>query len=131
MNIRYFSSKKPFIHITGNAWNKIISVCKKQESPGFLFSALGGGCNGFNYNLNLINKNEFDNLLSTNKYLTVMEKANTHVIIEPLSDILLLGTTIDYITENFSENIYDSKFIFTPDEKFASSCGCGISFNPR
>ena len=43
----------------------------------------------------------------------------------------LLGTTIDYISEDYSKGQYESKFVFNVDKKFASSCGCGISFSPK
>ena len=45
--------------------------------------------------------------------------------------MFLIGTKIDYINENYSKNIFESKFIFTPDKNFATSCGCGVSFNPK
>ena len=45
--------------------------------------------------------------------------------------MFLLGTTIDYIYEDYDKGVFENKFIFLPDEKLATSCGCGISFNPR
>lgn len=124
---------KRLISITNNAWKKIISVTKKQRGEGFLFLAESGGCNGFNYKLNLIHKNELDDLLSKNKNFlpTIYEKENIKLIIDPLSEMFLVGTKIDYISEDYAENIFENKFIFTADKDVASSCGCGISFNPK
>ena len=30
--------------------------------------------------------------------------------------------------QDYTKNIYESKFVFTPDKKMATSCGCGVSF---
>ena len=43
----------------------------------------------------------------------------------------LIGTTIDYESEDFEKGRFESKFTFTPDKDFATSCGCGVSFNPK
>ena len=48
-----------------------------------------------------------------------------------MCEIYLIGTTIDYQFEDVKKGIYDSKFIFTPDKKIATSCGCGVSFSPK
>ena len=34
------------------------------------------------------------------------------VYIDPLSELHLLGTTIDYINQDYIKNIFESKFIF-------------------
>ena len=115
------------IIVTRNAWNKmrnILSKTKNQE--GFLFSAKGGGCNGFNFDLSLFNdKNIFDvepEILCDNE---------VKLYVDPISEMYLLGTTIDYISEDYSKGQYESKFVFNVDKKFASSCGCGVSFSPK
>ena len=41
----------------------------------------------------------------------------------------LLGTTIDYINEDYSKGLYESKFKFNINKDIMSSCGCGISFS--
>jgi len=45
-----------------------------------------------------------------------VSKKNIHVVMDPLSEFLLLGTTIDYTTTAF-----ENKFIFMPDKELASS----------
>ena len=52
-------------------------------------------------------------------------------MIEPKSEFLLFGTTIDYIFENHEKGIFESKFVYIPDKNLASLCGCGVSFNPK
>jgi Fe-S cluster assembly iron-binding protein IscA len=59
-------------------------------------------------------------------------KYKDHVLfVDPLSEMLLLGTTIDYVQEDYNQQIYESKFVFTPQKDLATSCGCGVSFSPR
>ena len=74
---------------------------------------------------------KFDNLTAEKPSPIVVTNSNTQVVIEPMSEMLLLGTSIDFIEENYSKNIFESKFIFTPKKDFATSCGCGISFSPK
>ena len=122
------------IIVTDNAWNKIIKICNTQQINKFLFSATSGGCNGFNYKLNLLNEEEYEKIYNTNfnKFKpTIIKKNNTEILIDPMSELLLFGTTIDYVNENYSKGIFENKFIFIPDKKLASSCGCGISFTPK
>ena len=126
--IRLFSTiKKAPITITDNAWNKMSEILKNNKNYSFLFSAKGGGCNGFNYNLESINKKEFDEM----RKMSMLENNSTKLIIDPMSEFLLLGTNIDYIKEDYSKNIFESKFIFTPQKNLASTCGCGVSFTPK
>ena len=47
---------KPIISITDNAWNKMKNISQTQNIKCFLFLAESGGCNGFNYKLELIEK---------------------------------------------------------------------------
>ena len=61
----------------------------------------------------------------------MLKNNNTKLLVDPVSEFLLLGTTIDYIKEDYENNIFESKFIFKPDKDLATTCGCGISFNPK
>ena len=123
------------ITITDNAWNKMNKIVKKKNDTNFLFSAIGGGCNGFNYNLKLIDNEKYQQLfesdISNNIKPSTIENDKTTVIIEPMSEIFLLGTTIDYISEDYDKGIFENKFIFIPDKNLASTCGCGVSFTPK
>jgi len=133
---RAFSTlqKTSLVIITDNAWDKMIKISEVQKMFRFIFSASSGGCNGYNYNLGLINDNEYDKLYNTqtkNIKLTIFKKGNNELIIDPVSEFLLLGTTIDYIPEDYSKSIFENKFVFMPNKTLASSCGCGISFTPK
>ena len=123
-------SKKNIINITKNAWIKMESII--QSSPnkeGFIFGVTSGGCNGFNFDLKLAEKNEMITL--KNKKSTCMQNNNVEIIIDPISEIHLLGTTVDYVKEDYSKGIFENKFVYNIDKKLASSCGCGVSFMPR
>ena len=132
-NIRCLSRKKEIITITDNAWYKIATILSqvnktKTSEPSMLFSINGGGCNGFKYDLNI------DTEINTDqdkyeKYMFI-ENNNNRVYIDPISELYIIGTTIDYIKEDFNKNIFESKFIFIPDKTLATNCGCGTSFTP-
>ena len=121
------------INITKSAWSKLGQIIRDQGANGtnksyaFLFSASSGGCNGFNYDLSTIDKREFKELNKPN----ILEHEDIRFAVDPLAEIYLLGTTIDYVKEDYSKNIFESKFVFIPDKNMATSCGCGVSFNPK
>jgi len=115
------------IKITKTAWMKIGNILKKTNKYSFLFSASGGGCNGYNYTFHAIEQKEFNSILNETKIKpTVIVKNNHRVLIDPLSELLLIGTTID-----FEKTIYESKFKFFPNKEIARTCGCGTSFSLR
>ena len=53
------------------------------------------------------------------------------VYIDPISEMYLHGTTIDYMKEDYSKKIYENKFIYEVDKDLMTSCGCGVSFSPK
>lgn len=132
MYLRKFATiKKAPIQISLNAWHKMTDILTKSDASGFLFFAKGGGCNGFNYKLEPINEIKFNTLLQEKPTPTIISNEKIQLMIEPMSEMLLLGTTIDYVREDYSKNIFESRFIFTPEKDFATACGCGISFSPK
>lgn len=121
---------KPIIEITKNAWKKMGSIMKKSNnSTGFSFGVKSGGCNGFNFNLKLINENDKEKLILQKP--NVLNNNNVNIFIEPISEIYLIGTTIDYVKEDYDKGIFESKFTYNISKDIASSCGCGISFSPK
>lgn len=118
------------IIITNNAWKKISDISKTQNNNKFLLSASSGGCNGFNYNFKTIDYNEYINIINNNKLkTTIIKNNNNNILIDPKSEFVLFGTKIDYIFENYSNGLFENKFIFIPNKNFANSCGCGTSFS--
>ena len=117
------------IIITKKAMQKIVDITKKVKSDGFIFYASSGGCNGFNYKLKPY---FYDNFSMESKIKPrIIEHNDGKVLIDPLSEMYLMGTTVDYVSENYDMDIYENKFVFKADKNFASTCGCGTSFNPN
>ena len=119
------------INITKNAWKQMSTIINLTKNKyGFIYSASSGGCNGFNFELNLLNKNLYNQIIQ-NKFLTVLNGKNTKLYVDPISEMYLLGTTIDYISEDYTKGQFESKFQFNINKDLMSSCGCGISFSPK
>ena len=121
---------KNIINVTANAWKKMGSIIQKSNNKnGFIFGANSGGCNGFNFDLRLIETEEQQEIMKMKP--SILTNDNVNLYIEPLSEMHLIGTTIDYINEDFSKGIFENKFVYKIDKKLAFSCGCGVSFMPR
>jgi iron-sulfur cluster assembly accessory protein len=122
-----FTTKIAFpVIISTNAWKKMADILTKNNKFAFMFFAQSGGCNGFNYKLEPIDKKEFDNFTGT-----IITDKEGKLLIEPASEMLLLGTTVDFIEEDYNKNIFESRFVFAPQKDLATSCGCGVSFSPK
>ena len=135
-------TRQPIISVTEHAWEKMASISKHQNNNQFLFSANGGGCNGFNYSLTLLDEDidSVDELKNadtiTNDTITNdtieneknEENEDITIVIDPMAEMLIIGTTIDYVSEDYVKGVFENKFVFTPDKNLATSCGCGVSF---
>ena len=121
---------KSIINITKQAFTKMNNIMQKSNNrSGFIFGVTSGGCNGFNFDLRLIQEKELIDIQKLKP--SIVTDGDVNVYIEPLSEIHLFGTTIDYSEEDYSKGIFESKFEYKIDKKLASSCGCGVSFMPR
>jgi Fe-S cluster assembly iron-binding protein IscA len=127
------------INVTQNAWRKMRDIIvKSKHSIGFIYSASSGGCNGFNFQLNPIQQKEYDKIVE-HKFFSVLTDTDTRgtsatptkLYIDPTSEMILMGTTIDYIEEDYSKGQFESKFNFEINKELMTSCGCGISFSPK
>jgi len=120
------------ISITQSAWAKMENIMQVSKNKlGFLYSASSGGCNGFNFELNLL-ENDIHTEICGNKIKPlILKNNNTNLYIDPASELYLLGTTINYITEDYQKGQFENKFVFEIDKKLATTCGCGTSFQPR
>ena len=122
--------KKNIITVTKNAFQKMHSIMKKSNNNvGFLFGIDSGGCNGFNFNLQLMQDKDLEKIIKHKP--NIIQDEIVKVYVEPLSELYLIGTEIDYLNEDFSKGIFESKFIYNVDKKIASTCGCGVSFTPK
>lgn len=102
---------------------------KSPDKYGFMFSASSGGCNGFNFDLCLLDAGAHSEVQKRRPQ--ILENGKARLFIDPVTEMYLLGTKIDYIEEDYSNDQYESKFSFTVNKDLASSCGCGISFTPK
>tara|TARA_Y100001936_G_scaffold253453_1_gene318200 strand:- start:521 stop:883 length:363 start_codon:yes stop_codon:yes gene_type:complete len=119
------------INVTKNAWNKMSHIINLSKNKyGFIYSASSGGCNGFNFELNLLEEDLYKEIINK-KYHTVLNHDSTKLYIDPISEMYLIGTTIDYIHEDYKKKIFESKFQFIINKENMTSCGCGISFSPK
>ena len=119
------------INVTKNAWKQMKKVIRITENQyGFLYSASSGGCNGFNFELDLLDK-ETHQKITNHKFHTVINDKSSKLYVDPISEMYLLGTTIDYISEDYKNGVFESKFKFIINKDLMSSCGCGISFSPK
>ena len=120
------------ISVTKAAWNKMEQI-GLHYPLGFLFQASSGGCNGFNFDLNLLDKESFSKITQQKQTPMVLQNNSMGVklYIDPRSEMFLLGTTIDHVSEDYSNGQFESKFLFRVNPTLTSSCGCGISFSPK
>ena len=117
------------ILVTKNAWMKMSLIMNVSKNKyGFIYSASSGGCNGFNFELNLLEKNMYEDIIRQ-KFYTVLNDNSTKLYVDPISEMYLLGTTIDYVHEDYKKGEFESKFKFDINKDIMTSCGCGISFN--
>ena len=107
------------ITVTESAAQKaMLLIGSSSETPadelGLRMQVVGGGCSGFQYNL------EFGEAKGTDK---VFEFHGLKVFIDPRSTLYLAGSVLDY-----NDGLMDSGFKITnPNAK--NTCGCGESFS--
>jgi len=119
------------IVVSTNAWKKMTEIIKQSNNKyGFIYSASSGGCNGFNFVLELLDEKIYDTI-SKNKYLTVLTNKDVKLYVEPHSEMHLLGTSINYITEDYTKGQFENKFVFDVNKDLMTTCGCGTSFTPK
>tara|TARA_B100000029_G_scaffold252553_1_gene249484 strand:+ start:295 stop:618 length:324 start_codon:yes stop_codon:yes gene_type:complete len=101
--------------VTNNAAKKIIELSKKKEKKMLRISVTGGGCQGFQYNLDMENNSKDKDI--------IIKKNNAVIVIDENSLKLIEGSEIDFV-----EDLIGSRFKIN-NPKATSSCGCGTSFS--
>ena len=110
-----------YIQITKNAWTKIREILHVTKNKyEMVYSASQGGCNGFNFELDLLTE-DLHKKINENRFLTILtdpegDTKDKKVYIDPISEMYLHGTTIDYMKEDYSKKIYENKFIYEVDK---------------
>ncbi len=104
------------VMLTDNAAKRIAYLLSNETPDTKLrISVDGGGCSGFQYKYDLVQKIEAGDL--------VLEKANAIVLIDEISKSFIEGCTIDYV-----ETLGDANFEIR-NPKATTKCGCGNSFS--
>ena len=75
----------------------------------------GGGCSGFQYQFDLVDAAEPDDLR--------IERDGAAALVDEMSMVMLKGSVIDFVDELASAEFK----VRNPNAK--SSCGCGVSFS--
>lgn len=75
----------------------------------------GGGCSGFSYKYELVDRSEPDDL--------TLERDGATVLIDPISLPFLTGSEIDFVDDLMGQSFQ----IRNPNA--TASCGCGTSFS--
>jgi len=90
-------------------------VSGEPAGAGLRVAVEGGGCSGFQYEINVAPAANPDDL--------VIERDGARLFIDPVSLPFLLGSEIDWVDE-----LIGAAFkVKNPNA--ASSCGCGVSFS--
>ena len=104
------------VGVTASAARRIAHLAARESVPATLrVAVLGGGCSGFQYNI------DFDATRADDD--TVIERDGATVLIDSTSLELLKGSELDYVDEMVGASFQ----IRNPNA--SSSCGCGNSFS--
>ena len=98
------------------AARRIRAIGEAEGRPLMLRVAVeGGGCSGFQYQFDLVDQAEDDDLS--------VERDGARALVDVVSLALLKGSEIDFVDE-----LVGAQFrVRNPNAK--SSCGCGVSFS--
>ena len=100
--------------VTDRAFERLSEIGASAEGKALRIAVEGGGCSGFQYQIEL-DEPAADDL--------ILEGAGEKVVIDPTSLPFLAGATID-----FTEELIGARFAID-NPNAASSCGCGTSFS--
>jgi iron-sulfur cluster insertion protein len=102
--------------LSQSAAQRIRAIAAREGRPLMLRVAVeGGGCSGFQYQFDLVDVAEADDLK--------IERDGAAALVDIVSLALLSGSEIDFVDE-----LAGAEFrVRNPNAK--SSCGCGVSFS--
>jgi len=102
--------------VTDRAFARLAEINASQDAPKALRVAVeGGGCSGFQYEIDLADDVASDDL--------VLEKDGQRVVVDPVSLPFLADAVID-----FTDELIGARFAIE-NPNATSSCGCGTSFS--
>ena len=102
--------------LSPSAAQRIHAIGKSEGKALMLRVAVeGGGCSGFQYQFDLVDEAQPDDLR--------IERDGAAALVDEMSFVLLKGSEIDFVDE-----LAGAEFrVRNPNAK--SSCGCGVSFS--
>ena len=106
----------PTISMSDAAARRIAAILAEDAGKTALrVSVEGGGCSGFSYRFDLVDRQDDEDLL--------VEKGEARVLVDQLSLVYMDGSEIDFV-----DNLLGQSFqIRNPNA--VASCGCGTSFS--
>ena len=107
---------RPPVTLSPSAARRLVELSALEGRTVMLRVAVeGGGCSGFQYQLDLVEAAEADDMK--------IERDGAAALVDPVSLDLLKGSEIDFVDE-----LAGAQFrVNNPNAK--SSCGCGVSFS--
>ena len=104
------------VTVTDRAFARLEEIADASGAAKALrVAVLGGGCSGFQYEIQLEDAPATDDL--------VIEKNGMRVLIDPASQPFLEGSVID-----FTDELIGARFA-VQNPNASSTCGCGTSFS--
>ena len=100
--------------VTDRAFERLAEIGAADQGKALRVAVEGGGCSGFQYEINLDDIKDGD---------LVLEGAGEKVVIDDVSLPFLTDAVID-----FSEELIGARFVIN-NPNATSSCGCGTSFS--
>ncbi len=101
--------------VTARAFERLAEINEASDAPKALRVAVeGGGCSGFQYNIDLDEPADGD---------LILEGEGQKVVVDEVSLPFLSNAVID-----FSEELIGARFVIE-NPNATSSCGCGTSFS--
>jgi iron-sulfur cluster assembly accessory protein len=90
-------------------------VADEPAGAGLRVAVEGGGCSGFQYEINVASSPNDDDL--------VIERDGARLFVDPVSLPFLLGSEVDWVDELIGASFR------VKNPNATSSCGCGVSFS--
>lgn len=100
--------------VTARAFERLAEIGAAQDGKALRVAVEGGGCSGFQYEIDLDEPRDDD---------LVLEGAGQKVVVDAVSLPFLADAVID-----FSEELIGARFVIQ-NPNATSSCGCGTSFS--
>ncbi len=100
--------------VTPRAFERLAEIGAADQGKALRIAVEGGGCSGFQYNIDLDEPAQED---------LVLEGAGEKVVVDSVSLPFLANATID-----FSEELIGARFVID-NPNVSSACGCGTSFS--